>query len=144
MKKFNPANFVHTAQDTWNLKVEYDKFVEENKHLAAPFHITGLEDVLPRRLPGDTTVHFAKSHHGKSTALRNDLFKAQVRIQDSDFLVGIVSLEDTAETNAAKIVQRYKGNTMKFLDDQMLFIGNTFKMSADDMGKLNIDNIIAS
>jgi replicative DNA helicase len=126
------------------MKEEYDKFVEENKHLAAPFHITGLEDILPKRLPGETTVHFAKSHHGKSTALRNDLFKAQLRIQDTKFIVGYVSLEDSAETNAAKVVHRYKGNAMEFMDDQMIFIGNSFKMSSKDMGNLNIDNIIAS
>jgi replicative DNA helicase len=142
--KFNPANFVHTAKQTWHLKEEYDKFIQENEHLAEPFHITGLEDILPRILPGETVVHFAKSHHGKSTAMRNAQFKAQLRIQDTDFMIGVVSLEDSAESNAAKIVQRYKGNSMEFMDDQMLFIGNHFGMSSEDMGKLNVDNIIAS
>lgn len=141
---FNPSTFVHTASETWGLKLKYDKFIEENKHLAAPFHIRGLEDILPRQFPGNLTVHFAKSHHGKSTALRNSAFKAQERVEDTDYLVGIVSLEDSAETTAAKMVARYAGKDMKYQDDQMVFIGNSFGMSAKDMGQLNIKNILNS
>jgi hypothetical protein len=141
---FHPNNFVRTATETWKLKEEYDRFIAENAHLAAPFHIRGLEDILPKQYPGNLTVHFAKSHHGKSTALRNSAFKAQSRVEDTDFLVGIVSLEDSAETNAAKWVQRYEGNNLRYQDDQMVFIGNSFNMSAEDMGKLNIGNIIRS
>ena len=140
--KFNPAPFVHTAKQTWDLKLQYDKFLAENSHLAAPFHIRGLEDILPWRLPGVSTVHFAKSHHGKSTALRNDKFKAQERIEDTDFLIGDVSLEDTAEANAAKIVQRYGGDPMKYMDDSVVFIGKAFGMDVRDMNSFSIDNTI--
>lgn len=139
---FNPRAFVKTAKQTWDDKLSYDKFVSDNAHLAAPFHITGLEDVLPKRLPGETTVHFAKSHHGKSTALRNDKFKAQIRIEDTDFLIGDVSLEDTSEMNAAKIVQRYGGNPLHFQDDQVVFIGRSFGMDTKIMGQLNLENVI--
>ena len=141
--KFNPAPFVHTAKRTWDLKLEYDRFLAENSHLAAPFHITGLEDILPKQYPGNLTVHFAKSHHGKSTALRSSAFKAQQRVENTDFLIGIVSLEDSAETTASKQSRRY-ADPMDYQDDQMVFIGNTFNMSADDMNKLNVGNIIRS
>lgn len=144
MDKFNPAHFVKTAHETWRLKEDYDKFIDENKHLAAPFHIAGLEDLLPKQYPGNLTVHFAKSHHGKSTALRNAAFKAQQRVENTEFLIGVVSLEDSAETNAAKWVQRYNDSYMRFVDDQMVFIGNDFNMSAKDMGQLNIGNIIVA
>lgn len=140
--KFNPEKFVHTAQDTWKLKVEYDKFIAENAHLAAPIDITGLEDILPKRYPGNLTVRFAKSHHGKSTALRNDAFKAQQRVEETDYMIGVISLEDSAETTAAKQVLRYAGQNLKYQDDQMIFIGNSFGMSADDMGLLNVGNMI--
>lgn len=142
MDNFNPKGFFHTANDTWRLKEEYDKFIAENTHLAAPFHVKGLEDILPKRYPGELTVHYAKSHHGKSTALRNDAFKAQMRVEDTDYMVAVVSLEDSAETNASKWVLRYKGNKMNFQDDQMVFIGNSFGMSAKDMGSLSSENII--
>ncbi len=138
---FNPDKFVYTAKETFDLKLAYDKFIAENAHLAAPFHIRGLEDVLPKQYPGNLTVHFAKSHHGKSTALRNSAFRAQKRIENTDYMIGIVSLEDSAETTAAKQVARY-GNALEYQDDQMIFIGNSFNMTAEDMGQLNVGNII--
>ena len=141
---FNPSNFVKTAKQTYDLKLEYDKFIEDNKHLAAPFHIKGLENILPLQYPGNLTVHFARSHHGKSTALRNAAFHAQKRVEDTNFIIGVVSLEDSAETNAAKQILRYEGDSFAFQDDQMVFIGNTFNMQADDMSKLNVGNIIRS
>lgn len=140
---FDPSAFVKTAKQTWDLKIEYDKFIADNAHLAAPFHIAGLEGILPKQYPGNLTVHFAKSHHGKSTALRNSAFKSQKRVENTDYMIGIVSLEDTAETLASKQVLRYGGNSMMFQDDQMVFVGNSFGMSAANMGKLNPDNVIA-
>lgn len=140
---FNPAPFVHTAQETWALKEKFDKFLRENKHLVAPFHITGLEDILPPQLPGQVAVHFAKSHHGKSTALRNAIFKANRRVEDTDAAVAIISLEDTAETTAAKFGMRY-GDASKYQDDQIFFIGNSFGMKSKEMGQLNVDHIMDS
>lgn len=142
--KFDPSPYVHTAKQTWELKLKYDAFLAANPHLAAPFHITGLEDILPRQYPSQVAVHFAKSHEGKSTALRNAIFKAQRRVEDTDSMVAIVSLEESAETTASKFVMRYKDDNMKYQDDQMLFIGNSFGMNSKDMGRLNIDNIIHS
>jgi len=136
--------YVHTAKQTYDLKLKYDKFLADNPHLAAPFHITGLEDILPPQFPSQVAVHFAKSHEGKSTALRNAIFKAQRRVEGTDSMVAIVSLEDSAETTAAKFVLRYKGRPEQYQDDQMLFIGNSFGMNSKDMGMLNIDNILSA
>lgn len=140
---FNPSSYVHSAKQTWDLKLQYDKFLAENPHLAAPFHITGLEDLLPRQYPSQVAVHFAKSHEGKSTALRNAIFKAQRRVEDTDSMVAIISLEDSAETTATKFSMRY-GDASEYQDDQLLFIGNSFGMTSKDMGQLNVDNAIKS
>lgn len=139
---FDPSQYIHSAKQTWDLHVAYRKFLEENPHLSAPFHVTGLEDILPPQFPGQVAVHFAKSHEGKSTALRNAIFKAQRRVEGTDSMVAIISLEDSAETTAAKFVLRYKGNPMQYQDDQLIFIGNTFGMNSLQFGQLNIDNII--
>lgn len=139
---FDPKPYVHTAKETYDLKLKYDDFLAKNPHLAAPFHVTGLEDILPPQFPSQVAVHFAKSHEGKSTALRNAIFKAQRRVEGTDSMVAIVSLEDSAETTAAKFVMRYKDDSIKYQDDQMLFIGNSFGMNAKDMGQLQIENII--
>ena len=145
MKKqtdFDPTPYLYTAKQTWELKTKYDAFLDANPHLAAPFHITGLEDILPKQYPSQVAVHFAKSHEGKSTALRNAIFKSQRRVEDTDSGVAIVSIEDSAETTAAKFVMRYKNDSMRYQDDQMFFIGNSFGMNSKDMGRLNIDNIV--
>lgn len=139
---FNPRSFVKTANQTWQDKLAFDKFIDENKHLAMPFHIEGLEDRVPPQFPGELAIYEARSHHGKSTALRDAAFKAQKRIEESEgFFVGMVSLEDTSETTAAKQVMKY-GNPLEYQDDQFIFVGNSFNMSMEDMGNLNVGNII--
>lgn len=139
---FNPHSFVKTANQTWADKLAFDKFIDENQALAMPFHVEGLEDRVPPQYPGELAIYEARSHHGKSTALRDAAFKAQKRIEDSDqFFVGMVSLEDTSETTAAKQVAKY-GNPLEYQDDQFIFVGNSFNMSMEDMGELNVGNII--
>lgn len=139
---FNPHKFVRTANQTWADKVAFDKFIDENRALAMPFHVEGLEDIVPPQYPGELAIYEGRSHHGKSTALRDAAFKAQKRIEDSeDFFVGMVSLEDTAETTAAKQVMKY-ANPLEYQDDQFIFVGNSFNMSMEDMGNLNVGNII--
>jgi len=140
---FKPANFVKTAQQTWEDKVAYDIFLKENSHLALPFHIEGLEGIVPDQYPGELAIYAAKSHQGKSTALRDVTFKAQKRIEGKQgTLVGLVSLEDTSEGTAGKQVKKYGGDSLAYQDDQFIFIGNSFGMSMDDMAQLNVGNII--
>lgn len=139
---FDPSKFVHSAKDTYDLKKKYDSFLEENAHLCAPFHVSGLEEILPMQYPGQLAVHYAKSHHGKSTGLRNVIFKAQQRVEDTDSMVAIISLEDTAETTASKFVRRYDNKFSEYQDDQLIFIGNSFGMSSSELSQLNIEHII--
>lgn len=140
---FKPESFVKTAAETWEAKVAFDKFIKENSHLAMPFHVEGLEDIVPNQYPGELAIYEGRSHHGKSTALRDMVFKSQKRIEGKPgFLVGIVSLEDTAEGTAGKQVKRYGGDMLSYQDDQFVHIGNSFEMSTEDMAQLNVGNII--
>lgn len=141
---FNPSLFVKTATETYADKQAFDKFIKENEHLAMPFHVEGLEGVVPPQFPGELAIYAGRSHHGKSTALRDVAFKAQKRIEGKDgYVVGMVSLEDTSETTAAKQIMKYgKENFLDYTDDQFVFIGNSFGMSGDDMADLNTGNII--
>lgn len=139
---FNPKHFVKTAAETWDDKVAFDKFIEENKHLAQPFHVQGLEDIVPPQYPGELAIYEGRSHHGKSSALRDATFKAQKRIEGKPgFIVGMVSLEDTSEGTAGKQVKKYD-NPFEYQDDQFVFIGNSFNMSVEEMAQLNSGNII--
>lgn len=141
---FNPKNFVKTATETFEDKRAFDEFIKENQHLAMPFHVEGLEETVPPQYPGELAIYAGRSHHGKSTALRDAAFKAQKRIEGKKgFVVGMVSLEDTSETTAAKQIQKY-GNEryLDYTDDQFVFIGNSFGMSVDDVSSLNTGNLI--
>lgn len=141
---FNPKHFVKTAVETYQDKQAFDQFISQNEHLAAPFHVEGLENVVPKQYPGELAIYAGRSHHGKSTALRDAAFKAQKRIEGKrGFVVGMVSLEDTSETTAAKQIKKYGGERyLDYTDDQFVFIGNSFGMSADDVSSLNTGNII--
>lgn len=140
---FNPSRFVKTAAETWEDRVAYQKFIKENSHLALPFHVKGLEGIVPDQYPGELAIYEARSHHGKSTALRDVVFQAQRGIEGrTGALVGLVSLEDTSEATAAKQVRKYGGDSLAYQDDQFVFVGNSFEMSVEDMGKLNVGNLI--
>lgn len=143
--KFDPSKYVKTAAETWKDRVSYQKFLRENDHLALPFHVRGLEAVVPPQYPGELAIYLGRSHQGKSTALRDVTFQAQKRIEGKPgALVGLVSLEDTSENTASKQVRRYGGQNLAYEDDQFVFVGNSFSMSLDDMAELNVTNIINS
>lgn len=142
---FDPSKFVKTAAETWDDRVAYRKFLQENSHLAMPFHVKGLEKIVPPQYPGELAVYVGKSHQGKSTALRDVTFQTQQRIEGkAGALVGLVSLEDTSEGTAGKQVKKYGGDSLAYQDDQFVFIGNSFNMSLDDMAELNVTNMIGT
>lgn len=140
---FNPSNFVKTAEEIWQARVAYQKYIKENAHMMAPFHVDGLEKIIPPQLPGELAIFLGRSHHGKSTALRDVIFKSQRRIEGKKgAIVGLVSLEDTAEMTASKQVRKYGGDSLAFRDDQFVYIGNSFGMSLDDMAEIHVGNMI--
>lgn len=140
---FDPSSFVKTAAETEADREKYQKFLKENAYASVQFHVEGLEKTIPPLLPGELAIHFARSHHGKSTALRDQLFKVQKSIEGQErVIVGLVSLEDTSEATAAKQIRKYGGDVLSYEDDQFIFIGNSFGMSIEDMDKLNVGNTI--
>jgi len=142
LNTFNPSAYVLTAAETWERKQAYDKFVSENVHLAMPFHIEGLEGIIPPQYPGETAMVEARGHHGKSTILKDILWKAQKQIEGKPgFLIGAVILEDTAERTASQQVRRYDGNEIQYVDDQFVHIGRSFGMRTEDMAELYMSNI---
>lgn len=142
-KKFNPAKYVRTAAETNQDRIDYHTFLKENSFASVPFHIRGLEEIVPPHLPGELAIYLARSHHGKSTALRDAVFKVQKAIEGQEkVIVGLVSLEDTSEATASKQIRKYGGDILSYSDDQFVFIGNSFGMSIEDMDKLTITNTI--
>ena len=69
-KPFNPAAYSLTASQSAQKLDERRKFEKENAHLALPFFVAGLRDIVPPQYPGETSIILARSHEGKSTALK--------------------------------------------------------------------------
>lgn len=141
--QFDPSRFVKTAAETNDDRLAYQKFLKENSYAAVKFHVEGLENIIPPQLPGELAIHFARSHHGKSTALRDQIFKVQASIEGQpNVIVGLVSLEDTSEATAAKQIRKYGGEVLRYSDDQFIFIGNYFGMTVEEMDQLNVGHTI--
>ena len=144
MQNFDPKHFVLTAAQTWDKRIEFLKFIEENKHLALPFHVEGLQSIIPPVYPGETAVILARSHHGKSTVIKDILFKAQQSIEGrSGFAVALVSHEDVAERTAGQLARRYN-NDLEYQDDQFIHIGRSFGTRSKQVADLHMTNIVTA
>ncbi len=144
MVTFNPKAFVLTANETWHKREEFLKFIKDNSHLALPFHIEGLENILPPAYPGENAVILARSHHGKSTVIKDIVFKAQKLIEGkAGYAVCMVSHEDVAERTAGQLAGRYD-TPLQYQDDQFLHIGRSFGMSNEQVSELHMTNIITA
>jgi len=141
---FNPKHYVMTARQTWDKRIEFLDFIESNKHLALPYHVIGLQDIIPPAYPGENTVILAKGHHGKSTVLRDYVHKSQLLIEGKEgYAVGMVSHEDVAERIAGALAARYD-SPLQYQDDQFIYIGRSFGMRSEQVAELHMTNIITS
>lgn len=144
MVKFTPSAFVLTANETWKRRETFLQFIEQNKHLALPFHVTGLQSIIPPAYPGENHIVLARSHHGKSTVMKDVIFKAQMLIEGNPkYVVGLVSHEDVAERTAGQQARRY-ANPLEYQDDQFIHIGRSFGMKQDQIAELHMTNIITA
>lgn len=144
MNTFNPAHYVLTARQTWDKREEFLAYINANKHLALPFHVEGLQDKVPPVYPGETAVILARGHHGKSTVLKDIVWKAQQLIEGREgYAVALVSHEDVAERTAGQMARRY-GTHLEYQDDQFIHIGRSFGMQAEQVADLHMSNIIAA
>lgn len=141
---FNPAAYVLTAAQTWEKRTQYLAYIEANKHMAQPFHVENLRDLVPPIYPGETCVILARGHHGKSTVLKDVVWKAQKAIEGkANYAVALVSHEDVAERTAGQMARRYESE-FEFMDDQFIHIGRSFGMKSEQVADLHMTNIIAS
>lgn len=143
-KVFDPRHYVLTASQTWEKRQEFLDYIKANSHLALPFHAEALQTVIPPVYPGEVAVILARSHHGKSTVLKDIVWKAQQMIEGrSGYAVALVSHEDVAERTAGQMARRYK-NEWEYVDDQFIHIGRSFGMKAENVADLHMTNIISA
>lgn len=144
VNNFNPAHYVLTARQTWDKREEYLAYIAAHKHLALPFHVQALQSLIPPVYPGETAIILARGHHGKSTILKDILWKAQKSIEGKPgYAVAFISHEDVAERTAGQMAKRY-GSELMYQDDQFIHIGRSFGMQVSQVADLHMSNIITS
>lgn len=141
---FNPKAYVLTANETWTKREQFLEFIKQNAHLALPFHVEELQKLIPPAYPGENAIILARSHHGKSTVMKDIIFKAQQSIEGkAGYAVCMVSHEDVAERTAGSLAHRYDSELL-YRDDQFIHIGRSFGMSNEQVSELHMTNIITA
>lgn len=144
MNTFNPSHYVLTARQTWDKRKEFLAYIQANKHLALPFHVEGLQKEVPPTYPGETAIILARGHHGKSTVMKDIIWKAQQLIEGRQgYAVALVSHEDVAERTAGQLARRY-GSELEYQDDQFIHIGRSFGMKSEQVADMHMSNIITA
>lgn len=144
MNTFNPAHYVLTARQTWEKREAFLEYIKANAHLALPFHVEGLQTIIPPVYPGETAIILARGHHGKSTTLKDILWKAQQLIEGRQgYAVALVSHEDVAERTAGQMARRYDSE-LQYQDDQFIHIGRSFGMKPEQVADLHMTNLITA
>jgi len=140
---FNPAVYSLTPTQAAEKMDKRLAFEAENNHLALPFFVENLQEIVPAQYPGDTAIVLADSGTGKSTILKSwaAICETQVSKQARRAVTAFISHEDTSEISAEQQIERY-GNRMKFESSQMLYIGRSFGMSRDDIADLHMTNTL--
>lgn len=117
-------------------------FERANEHLALPFFVKGLESIIPKQYPGETSFILARSFEGKSTVLKAwaTVCEQEVTRKNADAITVEISHEDTAEISTEQQLERYESE-LQYISSQRLYIGRSFGMSQDDIADLHLSNI---
>lgn len=124
---------------------KYDErrlFEEENKHLAIPFPVEGLQDKIPPQYPTEMTMFGAPSGDGKSLFLKfvHQFIQLHVEKKQRRAVTPFISHEDTTEMTVGKLIEA-AGGRETVDDDLTLYIGRSFGMSPDDVADLHMTNV---
>jgi len=139
---FNPAAYALRPEQALEKLEKRRAFEKENEHLSVPFFVKGLENIIPKQYPGETSFILARSFEGKSTVLKAwaSACEQEVTRKNADALTVEISHEDTAEISTEQQLTRYE-NEMQYISSQRVYIGRSFGMSQDDIAELHLTNI---
>lgn len=140
---FNPARYSLTAQQSHAALQKRREFEQANKHLALPFFVPELRDVIPDQFPGETALVMARSHEGKSLVLSAWMAECEKLVTQKmkSALTVKISHEETAEI-AAMLQGKQYPSELAYQSSQIVNIGRSFGMNLDDIGDMNMGNVI--
>lgn len=139
---FNPKAYAKRSGEVVESYQARKKWREENEHLALPFFIEGLRDLVPAIYPEEMAVIGAPSGDGKTKILKTWHRQAQERITQSGMRAITVfgSQEETTERLIAEDIE--KNGTAKTSSTPSVFIGASFGMDAESIEDMHMTNYI--
>lgn len=141
---FNPRNFIKTSQEAVISNEAYKQWKKDNEHLALPFFIKGLRDLVPPIYPRQMAIILAKSGDGKSKMMKDWHAQAQDAVTASGKKAVTVfgSQEETVEELVDLDIER-RGK-MTVASNPSVFIGDSFGMDIDQMEDLHMTNFLTT
>lgn len=141
---FDPRNHIKTSQEAVESNEAYQAWKEENKHLALPFFIKGLQHLVPPIYPRQMGIVLAKSGDGKTNIMKKWHAQAQDAITASGrrAVTAFASQEETIEELVSEDVER-RGK-MTTASNPSVFIGDSFGMDMDTMEELHMSNCLST
>lgn len=143
---FNPKSYFLKADEAVDKYNERRAFEAENAHLAMPFFVEGLREMIPDQYPSEMAIVGTASGEGKSLIMKawHDAVQEHVTNQKKRAVTPYISHEDTTEMSAGALLKKHNGNRAQIDDNLTAYIGRSFGMSQDDIADLHMTNVIAA
>lgn len=139
----NSKAYVVTPVDNVEKYKARKKWRDENSHLAIPFFVEGLRDLVPNVYPGEMALIGAASGEGKTFSLDvwNEQVEAQLTESKRRAVTVFVSQEETTERMIADYIER--NGELAAASQQTIRIGASWGMNASEIEDMHMSNIIA-
>jgi len=143
---FNPKSYFLKADQAVDRYNERRAFEADNEHLAMPFFVEGLRDLIPPQYPSEMSIIGTASGEGKSLILKawHDATQEHVSAQGRRAIAPYISHEDTTEMSAGALLKKHNGVREQIDDNLTAYIGRSFGMKQEDISDLHMTNVIAA
>lgn len=140
----DPKKYFLRADQAVDKYEERRAWEAENKHLALPFFVEGLQDDIPPQYPSEMAIVGTASGEGKSLIMKawHDATQSHVSGLKRRAITPYISHEDTTEMSAGAILKKHGGNRMKVDSNLTAYIGRSFGMKQEDIADLHMTNIL--
>lgn len=139
---YNPKNYAKSSAEVAESYEARKKWREENKHLALPFFVEGLRELVPPIYPEEMAMIGAPSGDGKTKILKTWHRQAQEKISASKARAVTVfgSQEETTERLLSEDIEKRGKQIAASMPS--VFIGASFGMDAENIEDIHMTNYI--
>ena len=139
---YNPKNYAKSSAEVAESYEARKKWREENQHLALPFFVEGLRELVPPIYPEEMAMIGAPSGDGKTKILKTWHRQAQEKISASKARAVTVfgSQEETTERLLSEDIEKRGKQIAASMPS--VFIGASFGMEPENIEDIHMTNYI--